>query len=149
MQLHFSWIFLESHCQWSSCDSQEKLAYSSKENANSSLFALFAADSDKYLCILHSYFCFVFALFQLASGFLFSVWQYPNRSFFCILKCAGIRCRNPALLCKICTCFIHCIHLDTWGGWIPGILSLPKDNTKLCRFPCRTSASQPDDKGET
>lgn len=81
MLLHFPWIFFESQSQWSSCDSQEKLTYSSKENANSSLSALFTAVSNKYLYILHSYFSFVFALYQLASGFLFFC-SAISRSFF-------------------------------------------------------------------
>lgn len=30
----------------------------------------------------------------------------PSRSFFCVLRCAGIRCRNNALLVKVFACFI-------------------------------------------
>lgn len=83
--------------------------------------------------------------------FLLFLCSRKDSSFFCILKRAWIRYRNPSLLGKICTCFIHHIHPDTWGGWLPGILSLPRAKTaRSCAdFRAEPVRFSPEDKGET
>lgn len=101
--LHFPWIFLESHCRWSSCDWQEKWTHSSKENANSSLSALFSADSHKISLHIAHYF-FVIAVSQLPSGFLFPVWQNPSCSFSCRnqMQKSCVTCSSSAAPVHLC-----------------------------------------------